>query len=64
MPHTSVLSDLERRRIHSFLKADGDRTSAMRGLATRCRHGLPRIEEDIALIKQFLEHYEKAKNTP
>lgn len=32
--HTSLLSELERKRIRSYNKADGERTSAMRGLFT------------------------------
>jgi hypothetical protein len=59
--HTGLLSELERRRIHAFLKADGDKASAMRGLATRCRQNLPKIEEDLALIREFLRHYEREK---
>jgi hypothetical protein len=34
----------------------------MRGLATRCRQNLPRIEEDLQLMKEFLSHYERAEN--
>jgi len=61
MPHSSVLSELERRRIRAFLRADGERTSAIRGLATRCKQNLARIEEDLTLMKQLLERYGKAR---
>ena len=62
MPHSTVLSDLERRRIHAFLKADGERTSAVRGLATRCRQNLPQIEADLKLIRDFLDRYAQEKD--
>jgi len=62
MPHASVLSELERRRIRAFLKADGEKISAIRGLATRCRQSLPQIREDMRLVQEFLEHYEAAKS--
>jgi hypothetical protein len=61
MPHTSILSELERRRIKAFLKADGEKLSAIRGLATRCRQALPRIEEDLELVRQFLQRYDKER---
>jgi hypothetical protein len=62
MPHSTLLSDLERRRIHAFLKADGERISAVRGLATRCRQNLPRIEADLKLIRDFLDRYALERN--
>ena len=55
---THVLTDLERKRIRAFIKADGEKGSAMRGLATRSRRYLPKIEEDLGLIREFLQHYE------
>jgi hypothetical protein len=59
--HTSILSELERKRIRAFTKADGEKSSAMRGLATRSRQSLAKIEEDLALIREFLRHYEAKK---
>ena len=56
---THLLTDLERKRIRAFIKADGEKGSAMRGLATRGRQYLPRIEEDLRLIHEFLQHYDK-----
>ena len=32
--------------------------SAVRGIATRCRQNLPQITEDLALVREFLQHYE------
>jgi len=59
--HSSLLSELERRRIQAFAKADGERTSAMRGLFTRCKQHMPRIERDLKLIEEFFQHYEATK---
>jgi len=58
---THILTDLEGKRIRAFIKADGEKGSAIRGLATRSRQYLPRIEEDLALIRKFLQHYEQEK---
>ena len=58
---THLLTDLERKRIRAFIKADGEKVSAMRGLATRSRQYLPEIEEDLAFIREFLQHYEQEK---
>jgi hypothetical protein len=55
--HKSILSDLERRRIRAFIKADGEKSSAIRGLTTRCQKYLPTIKEDLALIEEFMKHY-------
>jgi hypothetical protein len=55
--HKSILSELERRRIRAFNKADGEKSSAIRGLTTRCQKYLPKIKEDLALIEEFLQHY-------
>lgn len=59
MPHTSILSELERRRMKAFLKADGEKVSAVRGLATRCRQNLSHVEDDLRLIREFLQHYDR-----
>jgi len=57
----TVLTDLERRRIRSYMKTNGERTPALRGLATRCRQYLPTIREDLALIEEFVKHYQEAR---
>ena len=59
MPHTSILSELERRRIRAFLKADGEKVSSVRGLATRLRQNLAGLEGDLKLIREFLQHYDQ-----
>jgi hypothetical protein len=56
---THLLTDLERKQIRAFIKADGEKVSAIRGLATRCRQNLPQIKQDLGLIQEFLEHYEQ-----
>jgi hypothetical protein len=60
---THLLTDLEKKRIHAFIKADGKKGSAIRGLATRSRQYLPKIEEDLELIHKFLQHYEQDSET-
>jgi hypothetical protein len=55
---TRILTDLERRRIRAHIKADGEKASPVTQLATRCRQNLPRIKEDLALIEEFMKHYE------
>ena len=59
--HKSILSELERQRIRAFNRTDGEKSSAVRGLATRCHKYLPQIERDLGLIRQFMATYEKAK---
>lgn len=54
----TVLTDLERRRIRWYMKTNGERTSALRGLATRCRQYMRSIREDVTLIEEFLKRYE------
>ncbi len=61
MPHTSILSELERRRIRAFLKGDGEKTSSVRGLATRLRQNVAAVESDLRLIREFLQHYDQEK---
>jgi hypothetical protein len=54
-----ILTDLERKRIKAYLRADGERNSIVRALASRARRFLPQIEEDTHLLKQLLNTYEK-----
>jgi len=58
---TRILTDLERRRIRAYLKVDGEKESAIRTIATRANQFLPRIEQDIELLKALLGTYEKTK---
>ena len=56
---TRLLTDLERKRIRSYLKADGEKTHAIRILVGRGKKFLPQIEEDTTLLKDLLQTYEK-----
>lgn len=58
--HSRILSPLEERQIRSYLKHDGDKTLNIRVLATRARQRRKMIQDDAALIDQFLRHYEIA----
>jgi hypothetical protein len=59
--HPRILSPLEERQIRAFLKANGEKTLNVRVVATRIRKHLPQIEKDLALVKQLLAAYDKAK---
>jgi len=58
---TRLLTDLERKRVKAYLKADGERSSVVRSLASRGRRHLPQIEEDLKLLRDLLERYEREK---
>lgn len=58
---TRLLTDLERKRVKAYLKADGERTSVVRALASRARRHLPQIEEDLQLLRSLLETYERGR---
>jgi len=58
---TRLLTDLERKRVRAYLKADGERSSIIRALASRARRYTPQIEEDLRLVKELLETYEYSK---
>jgi len=58
---TRVLTDLERKRVRAYLRADGERESVIRAIASRARRHLPRIREDIELLEQLLRTYEQTK---
>jgi len=56
---TRILTDLERKKIRAFLKADGEKNVFIRTVASRCRKHLSQINRDLAIIDEFLAHYEK-----
>lgn len=58
---TRILTEKERKRIQAYLRADGERTSAIRTILTRGRQFLPKIEADLALVKELLAAYERNK---
>ena len=55
--HKAILSDKERRALRQFSKANGEKDSYARYLATRLRQYLPTYEKDLALIEEFMTHY-------
>ena len=56
---TRILTDLERRRINSYLRQDGEKQAPIRKIANRARNYTPRIREDLALLEKLLATYEK-----
>ena len=58
---TRILTQKERKRIQAYIRSDGERSSAIRTIVTRGKQFLPRIEADLALVKQLLNAYEGAK---
>jgi len=53
-----ILTDLERKRIRAYLKADGERTEAIQNVVSRMRRYGPRIKEDLELLEQLVSVYE------
>jgi hypothetical protein len=53
-----LLTDLERKRIRSYLKADGERDDAIRTLVSRMKHYGPRIKEDLELLERLVQAYD------
>jgi hypothetical protein len=58
---TRILTDLERRRIKTYLKQDGERDMPIRKIVNRGKTYLPQIESDLALVKELLAAYERNK---
>jgi len=58
---TRLLTDLERRRIKAYIKADGERDSSIRQLIARYNKHLPQIKVDLELLRQLASTYEKSK---
>ncbi|HKM51750.1 MAG TPA: hypothetical protein VJZ75_11285 [Candidatus Bathyarchaeia archaeon] len=56
---TRILTTTERKRIQSYLREDGKKSTPIRQLVTRSKQYLPAIEQDLILIKKLLDHYEK-----
>jgi hypothetical protein len=54
---TRILTELERRRIQSYLKRDGEKESAIRTIATRARQNMPTIRSDLELLEKLLQTY-------
>lgn len=58
---TRLLTDLERRRIAQYLKADGERDKAVQNLVYRTRKYLPTIRQDIDLLEKLVKRYDVQK---
>lgn len=58
-PHTRILTDLERKRIRRYLKADGEKDVNIRQLVMRYRKDKEKIRDDLALLDQLLKNYER-----
>jgi len=56
---TRILTDLERKRIRAYLKADGVKDSAMRKIASRAKEYMPEIRSDLVLLEKLLATYSK-----
>jgi hypothetical protein len=57
----SILTDLERKQAKAYVKQDGHRTVNVRVLTIRAQRYLPRIKEDVELLQQVLDTYEREK---
>ena len=58
---TRILTAKERKRVQNYLKADGEKEAPIRQLVTRAKEHLPRIEEDMAMLRQLLDHYHQPR---
>jgi hypothetical protein len=54
---TRILTDLERKRIKSYLKADGEKDVNIRQLIMRSRRHIPTIRSDLDLLEKLLATY-------
>ena len=59
--HRALLSEKDRRQIHTYLKQNGDKTMNMRQLAFLASKYHTTIRADLDLIEELLATYEKAK---
>jgi hypothetical protein len=58
---TRILTDLERRRIREYLKADGERDKDIQNLVYRMRKYVPIIRQDIDLLEKLARKYDLQK---
>lgn len=58
---TRVLTELERRRIREYLRADGERDKAIQNLVYRARKHLPAIKQDADHLGELLRKYDMRK---
>jgi hypothetical protein len=58
---TRVLTDLERRRIKEYLRANGERDRAIQNVVYRTRKYVPAIKQDIDLLEKLVRKYDAQK---
>jgi hypothetical protein len=56
---TRILTDLERKRIKSYLKQDGEKDVNIRQLVMRYKRDLPTIQSDMDLLERLLATYSR-----
>ncbi|MGD0549510.1 MAG: hypothetical protein ABSA81_03055 [Candidatus Bathyarchaeia archaeon] len=56
-----ILTELERQKIHAYLKRNGEKDLHIRQVVFNARKQLPTIKADVELIDKLLAAYEKAK---
>ena len=56
-----ILTDVERKKIKSYLKGNGKRDSMIRSLVSRARKYNPQIQSDVKLLDELVMRYEKNK---
>lgn len=54
---TRVLTERERKRIQAYLRADGEKSTAIRQLVTRAKQHIPTIQSDLQLLEKLLATY-------
>jgi hypothetical protein len=54
-----ILSNLEEKQIHTYLKQDGEKSLNMRVLVSRAKKSLPQIRSDLDLLEKLLATYAK-----
>ena len=52
-----ILTDAERNRIKSYLKADGEKEVLIRQLVSRAKRQVPTIRSDLDLLEKLLATY-------
>lgn len=58
---TRILTDLERRRIREYLRANGERDKDIQNLVYRMRKYVPTIRQDIDLLEKLAKKYDVQK---
>jgi len=56
-----ILTDLERKKLKAYIKADGAKEGVIRGLVSRARRHLPLLKADLGLLEQLMERYKGAE---